>query len=229
MNLNMDDSLPKCILFDLDGTLVDSVPDLAFAVDAMMVKLGLPERGIEAVRTWVGNGIEKLVARALTNSMDELPEEKLFEQALPVFLSEYTNCHARLSEVYDGVVDTLEWLVAQGVKLACVTNKAEAFTLPLLEAKGLSGYFQVVVSGDTCAHKKPNPEPLKFALARLQCDHADAVMVGDSKSDINAAKAAGCRVIALTYGYNHGEDIRDYSPDHVIDSFLELPAVFRQK
>ena len=153
------------ILFDLDGTLVDSVPDLAYCVDIAMQAVGLPPRGVDAVRCWVGNGIEKLMQRAVSGTMDEQPDEGLFTPAYRAFLAAYKAHNGKRSTVYEGVIPALEWLTANGYKLACVTNKAEAFTLPLLAEKELEHYFSVVVSGDTCAHKKPQPAPLLFALA----------------------------------------------------------------
>lgn len=213
------------ILFDLDGTLVDSVPDLAYCVDIAMQAVGLPPRGVDAVRCWVGNGIEKLMQRAVSGTMDGQPDEGLFTPAYRAFLAAYKAHNGKRSTVYEGVIPALEWLTANGYKLACVTNKAEAFTLPLLAEKGLSHYFSVVVSGDTCAHKKPHPDPLLFALDKLGGKPSQALMIGDSKSDIHAARAAGCAVFALPYGYNHGEDIELYHPDRVLNSLAELPAI----
>jgi phosphoglycolate phosphatase len=118
---------------------------------------------------------------------------------------------------------------AQGYRLACVTNKAEAFTLPLLKAKGLHDYFEVIVSGDTCAKKKPDPMPLLHAADLLGESAENALMLGDSQSDVKAARAAGFNIFCMTYGYNHGEDIRDYNPDVVMDSFAELPNYLEAK
>lgn len=213
---------PGLVLIDLDGTLIDSVPDLAYCVDAMMTQLGLPLRGEDAVRDWVGNGVERLVRRALINAVDGEPDEMLFQQAYPVFLELYKHNYSQRSHVYDGVVDGLEWMLAQGYRLSCVTNKAEAFTLPLLHDKGLRDYFEFVVSGDTCSEKKPHPMPLLYAAELMNVSPDNALMIGDSKSDVNAARAAGFDVFCMTYGYNHGEDIRNYKPDAVMDSMTEL-------
>ncbi|MDC8832378.1 phosphoglycolate phosphatase [Alteromonas gilva] len=213
------------ILFDLDGTLIDSVPDLAYCVDIAMREAGLPARGELAVRNWVGNGIEKLVARAVSNSEHGNAEQPLFDVAFSAFLAAYTANNGKYSKLYDGVLSTLDWLIDNGYRLACVTNKASAFTLPLLHQKGLARYFDVVVSGDTCGHKKPHPEPLNYALRALQTSADKAIMVGDSRADIHAARAAGCPVYALTYGYNHGEDISIYQPDKILQSLVELPAI----
>ncbi|GGF69455.1 phosphoglycolate phosphatase [Alteromonas lipolytica] len=221
----MEQQSPRYILFDLDGTLVDSVPDLAWCVDVAMQQVGLPARGEAAVRCWVGNGIEKLMKRAVANAMDDEPDEQLFAPAYQAFLQAYKENHAKRSQVYDGVIPALDWLKNHGYQLGCVTNKAEAFTLPLLQEKKLDQYFSVIVSGDTCEHKKPNPEPILFALEALGGKVEEALMIGDSKSDINAARAAGCAVFAVPYGYNHGEDIHAYQPDKVLNTLADLPSI----
>ncbi len=220
---------PGFILIDLDGTLIDSVPDLAYCVDEMMKQLGMPLRGEEAVRNWVGNGVQRLVERALINDLDGMPEPELMDKAYPLYLSLYQDNTSKRSCVYDGVVDGLEWMKAQGYRVACVTNKAEAFTIPLLKDKGLYDYFEVVVSGDTCEEKKPHPMPLLHAAEQLGVAPENALMIGDSKSDVKAARAAGFHIFCMTYGYNHGEDIRNYEPDAVMDSFMELPTYLEAK
>lgn len=220
---------PDFVLIDLDGTLVDSVPDLAYCVDETMKRMGLPVRGEAAVRQWVGNGVERLVRRALINAIDGEPNETLFEQAYPVFLELYAGNTSQRSRVYPGVMEGMTWLQDQGYRLACVTNKAEAFTVPLLKDKALFDFFELVVSGDTCAEKKPHPMPLLYAAERLGLEPDHALMLGDSRSDVKAARAAGYHIICLSYGYNHGEDIRHYEPDAVIDSFVELTQWLVQK
>ncbi|BBP44944.1 phosphoglycolate phosphatase [Thiosulfatimonas sediminis] len=220
---------PSFVLIDLDGTLIDSVPDLAYCVDETMKQLGLPVRGEAAVRNWVGNGVQRLTERALINAVDGMPEQALMDKAYPIFLALYQENTSKRSCVYDGVVEGIEWMKAQGYRVACVTNKAEAFTLPLLKDKGLLEYFEVVVSGDTCAEKKPHPMPLLHAADLLGVSAENALMIGDSKSDVKAARAAGFHIFCMTYGYNHGEDIRDYHPDVIMDSFAELPNYLEAK
>ncbi|MBO1927033.1 phosphoglycolate phosphatase [Thiomicrorhabdus sp. 6S2-11] len=220
---------PSFVLIDLDGTLIDSVPDLAYCVDEMMKQLDMPVRGQDAVRDWVGNGVQRLTERALINSVDGMPEQELMDKAYPIFLELYKDNNSQRSVVYEGVEDGLKWMQAQGYRLACVTNKAEAFTLPLLKAKGLHDYFEVIVSGDTCAKKKPDPMPLLHAADLLGESAENALMLGDSQSDVKAARAAGFNIFCMTYGYNHGEDIRDYNPDVVMDSFAELPNYLEAK
>jgi phosphoglycolate phosphatase len=214
---------PELVLIDLDGTLVDSVPDLAFCVDEMMQQVDMPVQGIDKVRTWVGNGVERLVRRALTGTLDGEPDEALFEKAYPVFLELYKENTSKRSEVYPGVTAGLEWLKQQDLALGCVTNKAEQFTLPLLENLGLLKYFGLVVSGDTLAKKKPDPMPLLHAAEHFNVLPEKSLLLGDSISDVKAARAAGFSIICVSYGYNHGKDIREANPDAVIESFEALP------
>lgn len=218
----MEKLKPGFVLFDLDGTLVDSVPDLAYCVDEMMKQLGMPVRGEAAVRNWVGNGVQRLTERALINAVDGMPDQELMDKAYPIYLELYKENTSKRSRVYDGVIEGIEWIIAQGYRVACVTNKAEAFTIPLLKDKGLFDYFEVIVSGDTCAEKKPHPMPLLYAAEKLGVAPENALMIGDSRSDVISARAAGFNIFCVTYGYNHGEDIRNYKPDLVADSFLEF-------
>ena len=212
------------ILIDVDGTLVDSVPDLAFCVDEMMLQLGMEPRGEKQVRNWVGNGVERLVRRALTGELDGEPDEALFEKAYPIFLDLYADNSCKRTELYPGVKEGIEHLQTQGYKLGCVTNKAEQFTLPILRQLDIYDTFEIVVSGDTLEVKKPDPGPLLYAAEKLGVDASQSLMLGDSQSDVKAARAAGFQIICMSYGYNHGEDIRKYEPDLVIDSMAELKA-----
>ena len=218
---------PGMILIDLDGTLVDSVPDLAFSVDAMMDELGLPRRGEPAVRNWVGNGVERLVQRALANDLDGEADPVLFARALPVFMRIYRENTSQRSRLYPGVREGLDLLQAAGFRLGCVTNKAEQFTLPLLRDKGILDRFALVVSGDTLERKKPDPAPLLHAAAKLGVTPGESLMVGDSRSDVKAARAAGFYIVCMSYGYNHGADIRDEGPDAVLDRLDALPDLLQ--
>lgn len=213
---------PQMVLIDLDGTLVDSVPDLAYCVDEMMKALGKEPWGEAMVRNWVGNGVERLVKRALLGTLDGEPDAEEFAKAYPIFLKLYTANTSGRSRLYPGVLEGLQLLKAEGYKLGCVTNKAEQFTLPLLRDMGIYPFFSLVVSGDTLPQKKPDPMPLLYAADFFGVAPKDALMIGDSKSDIQAARAAGFQVVCLSYGYNHGEDIRTYSPDAVMDSMTEI-------
>lgn len=214
---------PEMILIDVDGTLVDSVPDLAFCVDAMMQQLNLPLPGEANVRLWVGNGVERLVKRALTNSLEGEPEQALYNKALPIFLELYSKNTCVRSCLYPGVRAGLDFLKRAGYKLGCVTNKAARFTEPLLAMLGVADDFAIIISGDTLPQKKPDPAPLLHAARFFNVAPAQSLMVGDSVSDVKAARAAGFQIVCVSYGYNHGNDIRAAHPDAVIDALDELP------
>ena len=213
---------PKMVLIDVDGTLVDSVPDLAYCVDEMMTRLDRPVHGEAKVRDWVGNGVERLVRRALVGQLEGEPSDADFERAYPIFLELYAENTSQRSSLYPGVREGLDYLKSRGYALGCVTNKAAQFTIPLLKDLGIHDEFGIVVSGDTLPVKKPDPRPLLHAAAHFGIAAADALMLGDSKSDVTAARAAGFQIVCMSYGYNHGEDIRRYAPDAVIDSMAEL-------
>jgi len=215
----------KMVLIDVDGTLVDSVPDLAFCVDEMMKALDMPLRGEASVRNWVGNGVERLVRRALTDSLDGEPDDALFAKAYPIFLDLYADNTSKRSVLYPGVREGIDYLKASGYMLGCVTNKAAQFTEPLLKDLGVYDEFGIVVSGDTLPQKKPDPAPLLHAAKHFGVGPQEALMLGDSVSDVKAARAAGFQIICMSYGYNHGQDIRTANPDAVMDSMTELPTL----
>jgi phosphoglycolate phosphatase len=213
---------PKLIMIDVDGTLVDSVPDLAFCVDELMVALGRPKWGEEKVRQWVGNGVPKLVERSLTGELEGKVDQEDFQKAYPIFLELYKDNTSKRSTLYNGVIEGLDYLQNKGYTLGCVTNKAEAFTHPLLKDLGIFGRFELIISGDTLEKKKPDPLPLLFAAQHFNVSAQECLMLGDSVSDVKASRAAGFDIICMSYGYNHGEDIRLQHPDVVIDSMAEL-------
>lgn len=212
----------KHLFFDLDGTLVDSLPDLTQAVDRMMLSMNKAPPGIECVKSWVGNGAAKLIKRALTRSMNDEPDVQEFERAQQLFNRYYWENLSSHSRLYDGVTDTLDQLTRHAKSLVCITNKPSLFAHPLLQALGLSQFFQIIICGDSLNFKKPHPEPLLHAAEQHKTPITNCLMVGDSKNDILAARAAGCPVIAVSYGYNHGEDIRLSAPDACIDRFADL-------
>jgi len=219
---------PDMILIDVDGTLVDSVPDLAFCVDEMMRRLGRDPRGEARVCDWVGNGVERLVRRALVGRLDGEPGDADFDRAYPVFLALYADNTSKRSRLYPGVREGLDYLKQAGYSLGCVTNKAAQFTEPLLKDLGIYDYFGIVVSGDTLAHKKPHPAPLLHAAEFFKVEPSHALMVGDSISDVKAARAAGFGIACVPYGYNHGEDIRSARPDLVIENLATLKIELEQ-
>ena len=214
--------LPRLVMFDLDGTLVDSVPDLAAAVDEMLLSLGRLPAGREQVRNWVGNGARVLVRRALAGGLaHEHIDEALTEQALELFMQHYADNHV-LTEVYPGVRPVLNWLREQQVEMAVVTNKPERFVAPLLDEKGLGGYFRWIVGGDTLPQQKPDPAALLHVLQLARVDAAHALFVGDSRNDVLAARAASVPCVALSYGYNHGRPIAEENPAYVLDCLSGL-------
>jgi len=209
-------------MIDVDGTLVDSVPDLAYCVDELMIAMDREKWGEEKVRHWVGNGVPKLVERALTGELEGAVNQDDYDKAYPIFLDLYAKNTSGRSSLYPGVREGLDYMKAQGYTLGCVTNKAEQFTLPILKDLGIFDEFGIVISGDTLAKKKPDPLPLLHAAKFFGVNPTDAMMLGDSISDVKASRAAGFKVICMSYGYNHGDDIRDANPDLVIDSMAEL-------
>ncbi|HFQ14620.1 MAG TPA: phosphoglycolate phosphatase, partial [Gammaproteobacteria bacterium] len=166
-----------------------------------------------------------LVRRALIGQLDGEPDEALFDKAYPIFMQLYAENTSKRSQLYPGVREGLAWLRQAGYKLGCVTNKAAQFTEPLLKDLGIYDVFGIVISGDTLERKKPDPMPLLHAADFFGVEPADALMIGDSVSDVKAARAAGFQIICMSYGYNHGVDIREARPDVVIDSMAELASV----
>lgn len=219
-----DGMLPRLVMFDLDGTLMDSVPDLAAAVDKMLMLVGREPAGIERVRDWVGNGSRVLVRRALAGQLDhDGVSDELADEALALFMQAYAGGH-ELTAVYPGVRECLDWLREREVKLAIITNKPAQFIEPLLEEKGLAGYFDWLVGGDTLPQQKPDPAALFWVMDKAGVAPGESLFVGDSRNDVRAAKAATVRCVALTYGYNHGEPIADEQPALVLDDLRELVA-----
>lgn len=219
-----DGQLPRLVMFDLDGTLMDSVPDLAAAVDKMLMLLGRQPAGIDRVRDWVGNGSRVLVRRALAGQLQhEGVTDELADEALALFMQAYSGGH-ELTTVYPGVRECLDWLRERDVKLAIITNKPAQFIEPLLEEKGLAGYFQWLIGGDTLPQQKPDPAALVWVMREAGVPANASLFVGDSRNDVRAAKAASVPCVALTYGYNHGEPIAREQPALVLDDLRELVA-----
>lgn len=216
---------PRLVLLDLDGTLVDTVPDLAACVDAMMAGLGRPPRGETKVRRWVGDGVERLVKRALTDSQDGEPETGIFDPAMDRFMAIYARHVSERSRPYPGAEKLLAFFEARKTPRVCVTNKAARYTEALLSDLGWLSRFDLVLSGDSLERKKPDPLPLLHALRHFGVEPGQSLMVGDSKNDVAAARAAGVPIVCVSYGYNHGEDIATAKPDMVIDCLDELPRL----
>jgi phosphoglycolate phosphatase len=214
----------KMVMVDLDGTMIHTAPDIAQAANKMLRDLGRAEWPVGKIATWIGNGVPRLVKRALTGELWAEPDEALFAQALALFEKHYANAVSELSRPFPGVVHGLELLTDAGYALACITNKAEAFTVPLLRTLKLHRYFGLILSGDTLPKQKPDPLPLLHACRHFGITPDHGVLIGDSANDVQAARAAGMPVICVTYGYNHGHDIRDAHPDAVVESLADVPS-----
>ena len=224
LELLYNGEFPRLVMFDLDGTLMDSVPDLAAAVDKMLMLLGREPAGVARVRDWVGNGSRVLVRRALAGQLEhDGVADELADEALALFMQAYAGGH-ELTTVYPGVRECLDWLRDRDVKLAIITNKPAQFIEPLLEEKGLAGYFQWLIGGDTLPQQKPDPAALLWVMDKADVTAEQSLFVGDSRNDVRAARAAKVRCVALSYGYNHGEPIANEQPALVLDGLRELVA-----
>ncbi|ELY5145753.1 phosphoglycolate phosphatase [Vibrio vulnificus] len=214
----------KLIAFDLDGTLLDSVPDLAVAADQATRAVGFPGVTELQVRDYVGNGADILIGRALSQSLTINPElsDELRAQARELFDDFYQQTGHKLSHLYPTVKETLKELHQAGFTLALVTNKPSKFVPDVLQQHGIADYFVDVLGGDSFPEKKPNPIALNWLMKKHQIQPTEMLMVGDSKNDILVAKNAGCASFGLTYGYNHGEPIAASEPDFVADSLAQL-------
>lgn len=215
----------RAAMVDLDGTLVDTMGDFDVAINAMLRELGLPAISAAEIERRIGRGSEHLVQSVLAHA--GAPAEA-FPRAWATYQSTYLAINGEHARVYTGVVEGLEALRRLGLRLACLTNKPTAFALPLLEAKGLSRYFDLSFGAEAFERRKPDPLPLAKTCEALGTVPAETLMVGDSSNDAKAARAAGCPVVLVTYGYNHGEPVRDVDADGFVDSLAELPALMRQ-
>ena len=211
------------VTLDLDGTLLDTVPDLADAASAMLRELGLPPRSENEIRNFVGRGIPHLVRRCVT--IDHEPDPVLLEQATQSFRRHYAFSNGRKTQPYPGVMAGLQKLHALGLRMAVITNKAAAFTEPLLIASGIAPYIEFAVSGDSLPEKKPHPMPLLHACTRLGTLPQHNLHIGDSRHDAASARAAGCPVFLVPYGYNEGEDVRKLDCDAIVESLEDAAAL----
>lgn len=212
----------QSVTFDLDGTLLDTVPDLHAASNAMLAELGLQLRSEEEVRDFVGQGVVVLVLRCLRDRV--VPEGEVLDRAVAIFQRHYAAINGTKSRVFPGVIDGLDAWRATGLPLAVVTNKPAAFTGPLLERMGLSCYFATVVSGDTTPYKKPHPAPVLHACRAMGSLPERNLHIGDSIHDVHAARAAGSTAYCVTYGYNEGRALRAEDCDRLLDSFCAALA-----
>ncbi len=211
----------KAVVIDLDGTLLDTAPDLAHAAELMMAELGLPAVPLDTIKTYIGNGVSRLAKRVLSGSMDAEPDAELFARAYPLYLKHY-GAHVSLhSRPFAGVVAGLDAFKAMGVHVACITNKAEVFTVPLLRDTGLLDYFELVLSGDTLPKRKPDPLPLLHACQHFGIAPHELLLIGDSLNDTQAARAAGSPGFCVPYGYNRGPPVAELDLDAVVPSLFD--------
>lgn len=215
----------RAVVIDLDGTLLDTAADLAAAVNRMLRDLGrdmLPEATVAA---YVGKGAEVLVHRALGGGLDARVDAALHARGHDAFLRHYRDTNGRHARAYDGVREGLDAMRAKGLRLACVTNKPQAFADPLLERCGLRAAFELVLGGDALPAKKPDPMPLLHAARHLGAAPAEVVAIGDSVNDALAARAAGMTVLVVPYGYNEGRDVGSLDVDGIVGSLSEAAAL----
>jgi len=211
----------KAVVIDLDGTLLDTAPDLAHAAELMMAELGRPCPSLETISTYIGNGVSRLVKRVLTGEMDTEPDAKLFEQAIASYQKHYAEHVSLHSRPFPGVIEGLDAFKAMGLHVACITNKAAAFTHPLLKDTGLIDYFELILSGDSLPRRKPDPLPLLHACEVFKIAPAELLLIGDSLNDTQAARAAGSPVFCVPYGYNRGRPVSELDLDAVVPSLVE--------
>lgn len=210
---------PRAVLFDLDGTLLDTIADLADAANLMLSELGRPARSQDEIHSFVGKGIPNLVRRCMTEGTAATEGE--IDAAVAVFRRHYAVVNGVSSRPYPGVTELLAALRARALPLAVVTNKAEAFTLPLLERMDIAHYFDTVVSGDTLPVKKPDPAVVMLACERLGVAPDEALMIGDSANDALAAQGAGMPVLLVTYGYSEGVPVDTIECDGLLSNALQ--------
>jgi phosphoglycolate phosphatase len=218
--------LLRAAIVDLDGTMVDTLGDFAFALNRMLEELDLPAIDAAAIARLVGKGSEHLIRSVLAQAG---AGETLFEAAWASYQRHYLAINGRHAVVYPGVEAGLEALRGAGLRLVCLTNKPTAFAVPLLQAKGLAGYFELVFGGDAFERKKPDPLPFVKACEALGVPPSRTLAIGDSSNDAQAARAAGCPVVLVTYGYNHGEPVRSVPADGFVDSLADLRGWFEQR
>ena len=209
------------VIIDLDGTMLHTAQDLHIAVNRMREGLGLAPLNLETAISFVGKGADNLVRKAIGVDFSENEVEQRFAEAMALFEQHYFDVNGEFASAYPGVHEGLQEMQAKGLRMACVTTKPIAFTLPLLKKTGLHDYFEIIYGGDSFAKKKPDPMQLLQVCADFELKPAQVVAIGDSINDSQAARAAGCKVLAVPYGYNHGQAIQDVDSDGIVSSLLE--------
>lgn len=221
--------LPKAMLFDLDGTLADTIPQLAKAAHKSAAAIGISAPDIKTTQSYVGNGVNLLLTRVIAGrfdvTIDDIDKDVLLK-ARAVFNEEYTKGLSSDYTVYDGVVEGLKYFKQRGIKLAVVTNKPQVFAIPLLKYMGIFEYFDFVLGGEVLDERKPSPKPLLYCLDKLNVSYNDAIMVGDSDNDIIAGNNAKLCTVFFTYGYNR-KNVEELDIDYSFDSFSQLTDIIK--
>jgi len=219
----------RAAIIDLDGTMLDTIPDFHVAINSMRAELDLAPISQQQIALMVGKGSENLIRAVLALDLDAAAVEARFATAMEAYQRHYLRINGQFSNLYPEVLEGLTALRQQGLRLACVTNKPIAFTTPLLKLKGLDGFFEVVYGGDSLARKKPDPLPLLTVCADFALAPAQVVAIGDSSNDAQAARAAGCPVLTVPYGYNHGEAIHSIDSDGIVTTLLTAATLIRSQ
>jgi phosphoglycolate phosphatase len=214
-------------IIDLDGTMLDTVPDFELALNGMRAELGLAPISQDTIKPLVGKGSEKLIRDVLSLDLPADRVTELYGRAFESYQRHYLAINGERSEMYEGVEEGLRSLKEQGLRIACVTNKPIAFARPLLAQTGLAGYFELVYGGDSLAKKKPDPLPLLQVCRDFGLAPQQVVAIGDSSNDAEAARAAGCFVLTVPYGYNHGRPVREIDSDGIVDSLLDAAKLIQ--
>ena len=217
----------RAAIIDLDGTMLDTVPDFETALNGMRAGFKLAPITQQTITPMVGKGSEKLIRDVLALDYDAARIDAIFDEAMAAYQRHYLAINGQRSVLYEGVIEGLEALKNMGLRLACVTNKPIAFTTPLLEQKGLAPYFELVYGGDSLARKKPDPLPLLQVCSDFDLAPPQVVAIGDSLNDAEAARAARCFVLTVPYGYNHGMPVQDIDSDGIVNSLLDAAELVR--
>ena len=211
----------RAAIIDLDGTMLDTVPDFELALNGMRAEFGLPPIGQDTIHPMVGKGSEKLIRDVLALDYDAARIDAVFDDAMAAYQRHYLAINGERSRLFDGVIEGLQALQGLGLRLACVTNKPIAFTTPLLAQKGLAPFFELVYGGDSLPKKKPDPLPLLQVCRDFGLPPAQVVAIGDSSNDAEAARGAGCFVLTVPYGYNHGRPVQTIDSDGIVNSLFD--------
>jgi len=217
----------KAVVFDLDGTLLETAPDLVAAANSMLSELALPALDQQTIESFIGAGISNLVKRTLAASLGGEPDSQILERAIPIYEKHYAMGMLNQTRPFPGVVQGLRAMRAQGLHLGCVTNKAERFALPLLRATALLDFFELLICGDHLPKNKPDPLPLQHACEHFGIHPHQMLLIGDSPLDIQAARAAGCRIFCVPYGYSQGRDVHELDCDAIVASLRDAAKLIQ--